>query len=61
MKTADEIAALREAKDMSQADFGKAVGVSLREIIGRYERNEVLSSVEWLCLRMRSYFVRNDR
>lgn len=30
---------------MNQADLGKAVGVS-REIIGRYERNEVLPSVE---------------
>ena len=32
-------------KNMSQTDLGKAVGVA-REIIGRYERNEVLPSIE---------------
>jgi transcriptional regulator with XRE-family HTH domain len=45
MNIGDKITALRKAKDMSQTDLGKAVGVS-REIIGRYERNEVLPSVE---------------
>lgn len=32
-------------KNISQGDLAKAVGVS-REIIGRYERNEALPSIE---------------
>jgi transcriptional regulator with XRE-family HTH domain len=45
MNIGDEITALRKAKKMSQADLAKAAGVS-REIIGRYERNEVSPSVD---------------
>jgi DNA-binding XRE family transcriptional regulator len=45
MNIGDKITTLRKQKDMSQIDLGKAVGVS-REIIGRYERNEVLPSIE---------------
>lgn len=40
----DKITALRKAKKMSQAELAKEAGVS-REIIGRYERNEVSPSV----------------
>jgi len=45
MNIGDKITILRKQKNMSQTDLGKAVGVS-REIIGRYERNEVLLSIE---------------
>lgn len=45
MNIGDKITALRKQKNLSQTDLGKAVGVS-REIIGRYERNEVLPSIE---------------
>lgn len=45
MNIGDKITALRKAKKMSQADLAKAAGVS-REIIGRYERNEVSPSVD---------------
>lgn len=45
MNIGDKMTTLRKQKDMSQTDLGKAVGVS-REIIGRYERNEVLPSIE---------------
>lgn len=36
---------LRKRKNLSQVDFAKTVGVS-REMIGRYERNEVVPSIE---------------
>ena len=45
MNIGDKITALRKAKKISQADLAKEAGVS-REIIGRYERNEVSPSVE---------------
>ncbi len=45
MNIGDKISALRKEKNLSQTDLGKAAGVS-REIIGRYERNEVLPSIE---------------
>ena len=45
MNIGDKITALRKAKKISQADLVKEAGVS-REIIGRYERNEVSPSVE---------------
>jgi transcriptional regulator with XRE-family HTH domain len=45
MNIGDKISALRKQKELSQTDLGKAAGVS-REIIGRYERNEVLPSIE---------------
>ena len=45
MNIRDKITALRKQKDLSQTDLGKAAGVS-REIIGRYERGEVLPSIE---------------
>ena len=45
MNIGDKITALRKEKNLSQTDLGKAAGVS-REIIGRYERNEVLPSIE---------------
>ena len=41
----DRIIALRKQKNMSQADFSKAVGVS-REITRRHERNKTLPSIE---------------
>jgi transcriptional regulator with XRE-family HTH domain len=45
MNIGDRIASLRKQKNISQTELGKTVGVS-REIIGRYERNEVIPSVE---------------
>jgi transcriptional regulator with XRE-family HTH domain len=45
MNIGDRITTLRKQKNLSQTDLGKAAGVS-REIIGRYERNEVLPSIE---------------
>lgn len=45
MNLGDRITSLRKQKNMSQTDLSKAVGLS-REIIGRYERNEALPSVE---------------
>jgi len=45
MNIGDKITTLRKQKNLSQTDLGKAAGVS-REIIGRYERNEVLPSIE---------------
>lgn len=45
MNIGDKIADLRKQKNMNQTELGKAAGVS-REIIGRYERNEVMPSIE---------------
>jgi transcriptional regulator with XRE-family HTH domain len=45
MNIGDKITALRKGKKISQADLAKEAGVS-REIIGRYERNEVSPSVD---------------
>jgi len=45
MKIGTRIAEARKQLKMSQADLGNKVGVS-REIIGRYERNEVSPSIE---------------
>lgn len=45
MNIGDKITTLRKQKNLSQTDLAKAAGVS-REIIGRYERNEVLPSIE---------------
>ncbi|WP_184470208.1 helix-turn-helix domain-containing protein [Pedobacter sp. AK013] len=45
MNIGDKITTLRKAKKLSQADLAKQANVS-REIIGRYERNEVSPSVE---------------
>lgn len=45
MNIGDRITALRKLKNMNQTDLAKAASVS-REIIGRYERNEVIPSVE---------------
>lgn len=45
MNIGDKITALRKQKNMSQTDLAKVAAVS-REIIGRYERNEVIPSVE---------------
>lgn len=45
MNIGNRIAELRKQKELSQTDFAKAVGVS-REMIGRYERNEVMPSIE---------------
>lgn len=39
------MAELRKLKNLSQTDFAKTVGVS-REMIGRYERGEVMPSIE---------------
>ncbi|MBX4322170.1 helix-turn-helix domain-containing protein, partial [Mycobacterium tuberculosis] len=41
MNIGDKITDLRKQKNMNQTELGKAAGVS-REIIGRYERNEVM-------------------
>jgi len=45
MNIGNRIAELRKQKELSQTDFAKNVGVS-REMIGRYERNEVMPSIE---------------
>jgi transcriptional regulator with XRE-family HTH domain len=45
MNIGEKIATLRKQKNLSQTDLGKAAGVS-REIIGRYERGEVMPSIE---------------
>ena len=45
MNIGNRIAELRKQKDLSQTDFAKTVGVS-REMIGRYERDEVMPSIE---------------
>lgn len=45
MDIGHKITELRKQKTLSQADFAKAVGVS-REMIGRYERDEVMPSIE---------------
>lgn len=45
MNIGDKITDLRKQKNMNQTELGKAAGVS-REIIGRYERNEVMPSIE---------------
>lgn len=45
MDIGHKITELRKKKSLSQADFAKAVGVS-REMIGRYERDEVIPSIE---------------
>lgn len=45
MNIGSRITTLRKEKNWSQTELGKLVGVS-REIIGRYERNDVLPSIE---------------
>lgn len=45
MNIGAKITTLRKDKNWSQTDLSKQVGVS-REIIGRYERNEVVPSIE---------------
>ena len=45
MNIGQKITELRKQKDLSQTDFAKTVGVS-REMIGRYERAEVIPSIE---------------
>lgn len=45
MNIGTKITELRKNNKWSQADLGSKVGVS-REIIGRYERNDVLPSIE---------------
>ncbi len=45
MNIGNKITELRKAKTLSQTDFAKSVGVS-REMIGRYERGEVMPSIE---------------
>jgi len=45
MNIGNKITELRKAKALSQTDFAKSVGVS-REMIGRYERGEVMPSIE---------------
>ena len=45
MNIGAKITTLRNDKSWSQTDLSKLVGVS-REINGRYERNEVLPSIE---------------
>jgi transcriptional regulator with XRE-family HTH domain len=45
MKIGGQITELRKEKSLSQTEFASKVGVS-REMIGRYERNEVLPSIE---------------
>lgn len=45
MNIGAKISELRKQKNLSQTDFAKAVGVS-REMIGRYERDEVMPSIE---------------
>ncbi len=45
MNIGTKITELRKNNKWSQADLGSKVGVS-REIIGRYERNDVVPSIE---------------
>jgi transcriptional regulator with XRE-family HTH domain len=45
LKIGDKIAQLRKSKSWSQTDLAKAIDAS-REAIGKYERNEVVPSVE---------------
>ncbi len=45
MNIGNKITELRKQKNLSQTDFAKTVGVS-REMIGRYERGEVMPSIE---------------
>jgi transcriptional regulator with XRE-family HTH domain len=45
MKVGVRMAELRKKKELSQTDFAKSVSVS-REMIGRYERDEVVPSIE---------------
>lgn len=45
MNVGTRMAELRKKKELSQTDFAKSVGVS-REMIGRYERDEVMPSIE---------------
>lgn len=45
LKIGDKITQLRKTKSWSQTDLAKAIDAS-REAIGKYERNEVIPSVE---------------
>src|SRR5690554_4782842 len=45
LKIGDKITQLRKSKNWSQTDLAKAIEAS-REAIGKYERNEVVPSVE---------------
>ena len=45
MNIGHKVTELRKQKSLSQTDFAKIVGVS-REMIGRYERDEVMPSIE---------------
>ncbi len=45
LKIGDKIAQLRKTKSWSQSDLAKAIEAS-REAIGKYERNEIVPSVE---------------
>ena len=45
MNIGQKIPELRKQKELSQTDFAKTVGVS-REMIGRYERGDVMPSIE---------------
>jgi transcriptional regulator with XRE-family HTH domain len=45
MNIGHKITELRKQKNRSQTDFAREVGVS-REMIGRYERGEVMPSIE---------------
>lgn len=45
MKIGDRVTQIRKQLKWSQAELGEKVGVS-REIIGRYERNEVSPSID---------------
>lgn len=45
MNIGNKITELRKQKNLSQTDFARTVGVS-REMIGRYERGEVMPSIE---------------
>lgn len=45
LKIGDKITQLRKSKNWSQSDLAKAIEAS-REAIGKYERNEVIPSVE---------------
>lgn len=49
-----KIAELRKAKKMSQAELATAVGAS-RDIIGKYERNDNLPSIE-MALKLANVF-----
>ncbi|WP_443946627.1 helix-turn-helix domain-containing protein [Pedobacter sp. AW1-32] len=59
LNTGSKIVTLRKAKDWSQGDLAQQIGAS-REIIGKYERNENLPSIEMVAKMARAFEVTVD-